>query len=284
MTTLALNPATGQYIEAGNTPRVGQMTITPDQAAAILNARNTHNRTISPTVVAKYARDMTNGDWLLNGDAIRFAADGTLLDGQHRLAAIVKSGATIRTVVVWNLPAEAQATMDDGRKRTMANVLELSGQRTSAKTVASILRRAILWERGVVVSGGASAPTKAEMQQYLNDHPEVTDAAVLADHIRNTRGVKCAASTLGLAYYLFSAKSKTAADEFFDKLRTGAGLEEGNPILVLRNRLALDGSTRLATESPEVLAWFIKAWNAWRKGRTIKVLRFKAGETFPEPK
>lgn len=110
------------------------------------------------------------------------------------------------------------------------------------------------------------------------------EARRLTERIRNTRGVKCAASTLGITYYLFATKSKPQADEFFDKLRTGAGLAEGDPILVLRNRLAMDGSTRLATESPEVLAWFIKAWNAWRKGRTIKVLRFKAGETFPEPK
>lgn len=32
----------------------------------------------------------------------------------------------------------------------------------------------------------------------------------------------------------------------------------------------------------EVLAWFIKAWNAWRQGKKIKILRHKSGEAFPE--
>lgn len=284
MSTLTMHPITGDLTTGDTAPRVGKMTITPEQAKAILADRNNHNRRVSPNVVARYARDMTNGDWLLNGDAVRFAADGTLLDGQHRLHAIAKAGVTIQTVVVWNLPVEAQATMDDGRKRTMANVLELAERPQSAKTVASILRRAILWERGVVSTGGSAAPSKSEMQRYLDEHPEVVEAATVAEHIRNSRGIRCAASTLGLAYYLFAAKSKPMADQFFDSLRTGAGLEETSPILVLRNKLVAEGSTRLATEQPEVLGWFIKAWNAHRAGRGIKLLRLKANETFPEPK
>ena len=84
------------------------------------------------------------------------------------------------------------------------------------------------------------------------------------------------------AYWLFAGKSPAKAVEFFDGLRTGAGLPAGSPILVLRNRLSLDGSTRLATESPEVLAWFIKAWNAWRADRPMKILRHKAGDSWPQ--
>ncbi|KNX38064.1 hypothetical protein [Luteipulveratus halotolerans] len=281
MSTLTLNPITGNLDTGTDGPRSGLMTITPAQARDILAERNTRNRTISPIHVAKLARDMAGGNFLNNGDSIRFATDGTLLDGQHRLAACVKSGATIRVFVVWNLPAEAQATMDDGRKRAMSDVLQLSGQSTHAKTTASILRRTIMLERGSLTNTSLS-PTKQEMQAYLDQHPEVVDAAVVADHTRGAKGIRCAASTLGLAYYLFAAKSRPMADEFFGALRTGAGLEEGSPILVLRNRLSVDGSTRLATESPEVLAWFIKAWNAWRQGKSMKILRHKAGDSWPE--
>lgn len=282
--TLALNPVTGTFTEARvGEPRTGIMTITPDQASAILSDRNTHNRTISALHVDRLARDMRNGDFLMNGDAIRFAADGTLLDGQHRLAACAKSGVTIRTVVVWNLPSEAQATMDDGNKRSMAHVLQLDGKPMHAKTVASILRRVIMLERGSMVNTSLS-PTKAEMAAYLEAHPEITDAAVVADQVRNARAIRCAASTLGIAYYLFAAKSRRDADAFFEQLRTGIGLEEGSPILALRNRLSTDGSTRLATESPEVLAWFIKAWNAYRTGKSVRILRHKANEQFPTPR
>lgn len=283
MQTLALNPITGNLDEARvGEPRTGIMTITPQQATQILADRNTHNRKVSPIAVTRLARDMANGDFLMNGDAIRFAADGTLLDGQHRLHACVKSGATIRTVVVWNLPSEAQATMDDGNKRTMSHVLQLDGRATKhSQTVASILRRVILLERGSLTST-TNAPTKTEMSDYLDAHPGVTEAAIVADQVRNARGVRCAPSTLGVAYFLFSQKSPAKAAEFFELLRTGAGLEEGSPILALRNRLSVDGSTRHKTESPEVLAWFIKAWNAWRAGKSLRVLRQKSNDKWPE--
>lgn len=282
MDTLALNPITGSLDEARvGEPRTGVMTVTPTQAGQILADRNNRNRKISVNHVGRLARDMANGDFLMNGDAIRFAADGTLLDGQHRLAACVKSGATFRTVVVWNLPAEAQSTMDDGSKRTMQNVLQLDGKPQHAKTVASILRRVILLERGSMTNT-ANSPTKAEMSAYLEAHPDVVEAAMVADQVRSARGIRCAASTLGLAYFLFAQKSPAKAAEFFEGLRTGVGLEEGSPILALRNRLSVDGSTRLATESAEVLAWFIKAWNAWRAGKSMRILRHKSNDKWPE--
>lgn len=281
MDTLALNPITGNLDEARvGEPRTGIMTITPEHSAQILAERNTHNRKVSPVHVTRLARDMANGDFLMNGDAIRFAADGTLLDGQHRLHACIKSGATVRTVVVWNLPSEAQATMDDGNKRSMFHVLQLDSRPQHAKTVASILRRVIMLERGSLTNTSLS-PTKTEMSTYLDEHPEIVEAAMVADQVRSARGIRCAASTLGMAYFLFAQKSPTKAAEFFEGLRTGVGLEDGSPILALRNRLSVDGSTRLTTESPEVLAWFIKAWNAWRAGKSVRILRHKSNDKWP---
>ena len=60
--------------------------ITPELAHEWLGF-NTHNRNIRQRIVTAYAADMTGGDWQWNGESIKFAEDGTLLDGQHRLAA-----------------------------------------------------------------------------------------------------------------------------------------------------------------------------------------------------
>ena len=67
-----------------------------------------------------------------------------------------------------------------------------------------------------------------------------------------------------------------------DLLASGAGLEEGSPILALRRRLeSTDGWMK---DRPAVTAaWFIKAWNAWRAGREMQVLRWKVGGANPEP-
>lgn len=280
MSSYAMNPVTWKRAKVIG-PQQGFIVATPDWAQSVLDHRNNNNRNMSERHINRLARDMSNGTFVYNGDNIRFAADGTLLDGQHRLAAIVKSGISLDLGIVWNLPNSTQDTMDDGRKRTMANVLELSGEGYKAKTTASILRRAVMLERGNLHNNNF-APTKREMQAYLEAHPEVKDSAAMAEHVRNGHGVRCAASTLGLAHYMFSQKSRKDANLFFQLLRTGAGLDAGDPILVLRNRLSVEGSTRLSGEQREVLAWFIKAWNAWRQGKKIKILRHKSGEAFPE--
>lgn len=66
--------------------------ISPDLARDLL-AKNPHNRNLRVRRVEQLAGAMTRGEWVFNGDAIRIADSGMLLDGQHRLAAIVRSAA-----------------------------------------------------------------------------------------------------------------------------------------------------------------------------------------------
>ena len=61
-------------------------TITPDIAKTMLG-ENVNNRRISHDNVNMFAREMRNGEWRFNGEAIKFSKDGRLLDGQHRLLA-----------------------------------------------------------------------------------------------------------------------------------------------------------------------------------------------------
>ncbi|MDO0930218.1 hypothetical protein QQY66_00225 [Streptomyces sp. DG2A-72] len=61
--------------------RIGPVDVSPALARHWLTEHNTHNRSLRPRVVAAYARDMHAGRWMDNGETIKFAADGTLLDG-----------------------------------------------------------------------------------------------------------------------------------------------------------------------------------------------------------
>ena len=47
--------------------------------------------------------EMQDGKWRLNGKTICFDSTGRLLNGQHRLSAVVRSGVTLTTVVVRGL-------------------------------------------------------------------------------------------------------------------------------------------------------------------------------------
>ena len=76
-------------------------------------------------IVAQYADDMLNGHWDLTHQGIAFNTKGELIDGQHRLAAIVKAGVTVKLLV--NFDVEDSSHMDGGLKRSVRDALWMSG-------------------------------------------------------------------------------------------------------------------------------------------------------------
>ena len=84
------------------TLRLSLEKVTPDTAQMWLT-KMPKNRNIRPGDVARYARDMSSGKWGLAGDPVRFDKDGNLIDGQHRLQAIIRSDTTQEMVVIRGL-------------------------------------------------------------------------------------------------------------------------------------------------------------------------------------
>ena len=101
----------GREIESGT------IELTPELAAQYLLREDQYNRKSSVVTIAKYARAMSEGKWLLTGAPIVFDTTGTLIDGAHRCRAVVKSGVTIVTAVRAGVPPEARGVIDDGRPR-----------------------------------------------------------------------------------------------------------------------------------------------------------------------
>lgn len=71
--------------------------ITPADAAEMLKG-NKSNQQPMPDHVKRLANHMKSGKWIVNGDTIQMNGS-RLLDGQHRLLAIIESGCTIETLV-----------------------------------------------------------------------------------------------------------------------------------------------------------------------------------------
>lgn len=104
---------------------VFQTIITPDDARKILE-KNTSNRPLNLRRVEGLVDVLRKNLWALNGDAIRLAKDGTLLDGQHRLQAVVNSDISIRTVVFLNAEYDIFKTIDIGKKRSTGDVVAVA--------------------------------------------------------------------------------------------------------------------------------------------------------------
>ena len=100
--------------------------VTPGLAKRLLE-RNTRNRKISEKVVLKYVEEIRAGDWKLTPSGIGFDSSGVLIDGQHRLAAVAKSGLAAPMLITLGLPTASQEKVDRQRRRTLFDALYLSG-------------------------------------------------------------------------------------------------------------------------------------------------------------
>ncbi|MBF9135343.1 hypothetical protein I0C86_41570 [Plantactinospora sp. S1510] len=259
--------------------------ITPELAADWLDRYNTHNRNLRRRVVAAYARDMEANNWQQTGESIKRAVDGTILDGQHRLAAIAEANVTVRMLVVGNLPMRAQEAVDGGPKRSFSDTLRLRGEKQYV-LLASLVRRAWFWNSGLRKSTGNYSPSIPELLVVLEQHPELRHSTEVVARIKNS--VPIPGSILGLCHWLTYRIDPDDAEFFFARLADGVNLEAGHPVYVLR-KAAIEGHTSKSRLTEVVAAaYVIKAWNAYRDGRTMGLLRYRPGganpETFPEPR
>lgn len=99
--------------------------ITPEMAQQMLTY-NSSNRKLRNHIVKLYAKQMLDGDWHLTGQGITFGKNGQLLDGQHRLSAIVLANKPIDMLVVRD--ANVVPTYDCGLKRSVVDQMCLSNQ------------------------------------------------------------------------------------------------------------------------------------------------------------
>jgi hypothetical protein len=254
--------------------------ITPNAAEEMLE-HNDSNRSITALVVEKYARDMRQGAWALNGQTIKFGKSGRLLDGQHRLQAAILSERSFPAIIVRGLDDAVFDTFDLGSRRAIGDVLRDRGEINTSSLGAALRQLWLLWH-GLIQSRGA-APTIAELLDLLEQNPELRESARLQYKIR-----EITAPTLIITlHYLFSRVDKHLAGSFLDRLSDGAELTPRHPILTLRDQLTRAHNQRkVKVSDAERAAWTIKAWNAYCQKRAVAALKWQQlgprKESFPQ--
>lgn len=254
--------------------------VTPELATEWLQA-NTRNRGLNDRTVRDYVRAMESGLWTLNGEAVKRAIDGTLLDGQHRLEAIRRSGISVEMLVVDGLPLQAQDTMDTGRRRTTSDVLAIRGV-TNAAVVGAICRRVWQWEAGNDRFTNTQNPAPTELAKVLDRYPSIHRSAQIAVQTwQSFRPTKRTVS--GTAHHIFNRIDPDTCARFFAHFMTGADLADGHPILALRTRIMSDRVTGKGNPFHVDVALHIRAWNAYREGRTLNRIPQGPGDAMPKP-
>ncbi len=263
-----------------------RVTVAPGKAKAWLKLNAENNRNVKAAKVVQYARDMASGQWNSDsGETIKFDVNGTLIDGQNRLLAVIEAGIPIDFDVARGLPISAMLVLDSGASRGGADALKIAGATDRART-SGIVRWSILWDAGVYTGkGGKLNPTNTDIIiRYQSDPGRYNAAATRATDCQN-HGV-ATGRPAGMAFYLFSQIDHEAAHQFFDQFISGANLVRDSGPLLLRNRMARVKADRITPS--EQLALFIRAWNMFRKEQLATQLIIARGEltndNFPQPK
>ena len=113
------------------------MTISPSMAENLLKTNN-NNRAKSTVVIKNYAREMKLGRWSLTAEPIMVTESGELINGQHRLEAVIVSGMHIDFTVAVVPDTSTFRVLDMGRKRSHADILGIP--RSIANSLNTILR------------------------------------------------------------------------------------------------------------------------------------------------
>lgn len=256
------------------------MTVTPAIAREWLKL-NTNNRILKRRHIRAIANDILAGDWRVNGEAIKWSGNA-IVDGQHRLHAIILADTPVQTLVIRGVEEDAVVTMDTHAKRTVSDHLYLRGEknyRHLAGAVGYILKYR--------ESGGTlnRETTPSEALKFIEENPLIRHSvSVISPVVTATR---FSAQTAAAFHFLFAeASSVPDADEFIRLWASGEGLSSDDPIFLLRKRLIEDlGKTHRHLPARYKQAIVIKAWNAWIRGDIIGVLKWTPGgakkEAFP---
>lgn len=265
--------------------QIRQEIITPNIAKDLLE-RNLNNRRLNSKTVAYYKDQMLQGKWRENGETLKIAEDGTLLDGQHRLAAIVESALAVPMMVARGVDPSVVVTIDTGRVRGPADHLAIWGIKGGGGSVnVTVLAAAAVICMGFDRNGkyarkfGKVPPW--EIIEYVEKNRGLQESAA---RIPQSAGKLCPLSVCVACHYLFSTYyGPGKAEIFFNHFISAAELKRGNPILALRQRLMELRSSRFgfssSTARSMLLYYFIQAFKAWNEGRELKQMLYKSGST-----
>jgi len=254
-----------------------------------------YQRGIRQNHVKELAEKIKTGQY--NGGQIVFGINRNgqyIVDGQHTLTAVILSGMPIQAIVKKvDCPTHKDLALlwqqyDGGIPRGLADyvrseigALDIGWSPTFGAIIAGA---AVIATRGI----SAKLITKSEkvklIKDYLGDGAFVKD--ITGENFSSAKHMKRQAvvAVMILSYRI----SKKDARLFWEKVKTGEMLEITSPEYHLRNFLmtsAIKGVSLTKMANPrEFYVRSVKAWNCFRSGKKMSLLRYSFDEHIPELK
>lgn len=270
-------------------PTVAFEEVTPDVAAALLERNGYYgkNRLVRDKRVVQWAAEMKAGRYMLTHQGIAIDWHGNLIDGQHRLLAVIEAGVPVRMLVARGVDPETYKVIDTGTKRTAGDILGQAGVVQSNVTAAT-LRLLAVYDLGVDRPWGEWR--KQYSAQDLLD--EVANYPGLGDSIRHAAPIikRIGGTVTGWAagLYLVDRWARQCgsgvpmlAAGWREGLVTGANMDAGDPRLALGSWITNSWKSTPGAHRAELLMMLtLRAFHASVLGQDMKRMLVKNPSTF----
>ena len=242
----------------------GIVEVSPDAAAAALKF-NIGNRSVRQRHVDRLADSIVSGEW--QGDhpsPICFSKE-RLLDGQHRLLAIVKSKTTVLAHVRTGVRDELRRYIDTGKVRSLRDRYEFFDEPNENKSASAIITT---WH----ALNGKYAPQVSEcIQLFERNRDGISFAVQFAK--KNTVGVTRSAVMVAAAQFYYV--DKELAHSFAMSLVNVDG--EVQQARVLRDYL-LRHKARAGIDQVDNYGKAVYAMKCFKDNRPVRALRIASWE------
>jgi hypothetical protein len=261
--------------------------VTPKLAKELL-LKNNSNRRVSDVRVDLYAEDMRNGRWKeKTAEFIKIAEDGDVLDGQHRLLAIIKSGTCVNLQIAYGVSKSVFDVLDTGKIRSSADVFSI--EKIENYTVISAIIKSYLslnknHKTDLNKSSKALGLTNTIILDEYKKRPDFwQETAHFSFKCYRKFAHILPTSFIGTLYAYFYDVSSEDSRNFLNQLCSGEGITNSS-ISVLRQALLKDKVAQRKMQSQDKMAIIIKTWNAFRLGKNYKIMKFDRNvENAPRP-
>jgi hypothetical protein len=240
--------------------------VSKEIAEDLLKNHNHNNaRPMTPANTDYFVRLIMNDEFMTTHQGICIGKDGEVLDGQHRLAAIVITGKGQWMYVMRGGSPEIAKHTDRGRNRTSFECLKLLNDPAHNRLCNQIVSQYLK------CTGVHHRPTIDELEDTFL---KMSASFEFVTGKFNTKRARLTRATIAAAMVVFHHFYPRKAEEFIDSYLAGTDLPEGSPILVLRNAVLGDRIGSGSSDNYWNCTWAIEQW---REDKSVKRL-FSATE------
>ncbi len=244
-------------------PGIARVVVTPEQAAKWL-AINDGNRRVRPGLVKYLSSQISSGEWMPDHpQPIAFSDAGRLIDGQHRLHAIIVAGVSVEARIEFGVPDKMREYLDTGISRGLEDRVCLIEDHRYNKVASQIVNYLF-----TSMTSSTTRPSPEQAREIFESHRD--SITWISQHKKNDQGIgRVSVVVAAMEYY---ERDREKAADFYSSLVIPDGPVQQSRILrdyLLQANRITGGSTGRV----QVYGRCVGAMKAHLEDREIKIIR-----------